>query len=207
MYPQYVPPCQVKRFFLKKRSYPTLPKYVETNSKVPKPSTNSTHGLSSASGSASTSKLASHSTSPEYVETNANLPNTFINSILPTLCPSAPECQSTSTFVMLSTTYTVPTVHHAPSNPVIDKTAHHTHTNPIASVIPCASQSPYTSTSTSMFVALSTMSTSYVVPNVHHTQSNHMVDKNTQNMASNPIATFSSCSSELVGSPAQCYTP
>ena len=90
MYPHSVPPCQVKRFLLKKRSCPTLPKYVENNSKVPKTSTNSTHGILSASGPASTSKLASPSTSPEYVETNANLPNTVTNSILPTSCPSAP---------------------------------------------------------------------------------------------------------------------
>ena len=84
---------------------------------------------------------------------------------------------------------------------VIDKTAHHTHTNPIASFILCASQSPSTSTST--FVA---PITSHIVPNVHHTQSNHMVDKTAQNMASNPIATFSSCSSELVGSPPPSVT-
>ena len=94
MYPHSVPPCQVMRFLLKKRSCPTSPKYVETNS---------THSISSASGSASTSKPASHSTSPEYVETNANLPNTITNSILPTSCPSVPKCQSTSTFVVLST--------------------------------------------------------------------------------------------------------
>ena len=84
---------------------------------------------------ASTSKLVSRSTSPEYVVTNANLPNTITNSILATLSPFEPACQSTSTFV-------------------------------------------------------------------HHTQSNHTVDKTAQNMASNPTATFSSCSSELISSPA-----
>ena len=201
MYPHSVPPCQVKRFLLKKRSCPTSPKYVETNSKVQKTSTNSTHSISSASGSASTSKPASHSTSLEYVEANANLPITITNSILPTSCPSAPICQSTSTFVTLSTTYTVPTVHHAPSNPVIDKTEHNTHLNPIASFIPCVSQSAYTSTST--FVA---PSTSHIVPNVHHTQSNHIMDNTAQNMDSNPTATFSSCSSQLVGSPVPSVT-
>ena len=139
MYPHSVPPCQVKRFLLKKRSCPTSQKYVETNSKVQKTSTNSRHGISSSSSSAFTSKPASCSTSPKYGETNANLPNTLTNSILTTLCPSAPKCQSMSTFVAPSTTYTVPTVHHAPSNAVVDKTEHNTHLNPIASFIPCAS--------------------------------------------------------------------
>ena len=139
MYPHSVPLCQVKRFLLKKRSFPTSLKYVETNSKVQKTSSNSTHGISSPFASASTSKLVSSSTSPEYVETNANLPNTITNSILPTSSPSAPGCQSTSMFV-------------------------------------------------------------------HHTLSNHMVDKTAQNMASNPTATFSSCSNELIGSPAPSVT-
>ena len=106
-----------------------------------------------------------------------------------------------STFVVPSTTCTVPTVHQAPSNPVIDKTEHNTHINPIASFILCASQSACTSTS--MFVALST---SHIVPNVHHTQSNHIVDNTAQNTASNPIATFSSYSSQLVGSPVPSVT-
>ena len=64
MYPHSVPPCQVKRFLLKKRSHPISLKYVETNSKVQKTSNNSTHGILSPSASASTSKLASRSTSP-----------------------------------------------------------------------------------------------------------------------------------------------
>ena len=49
-------------------------------------------------------------------------------------------------------------------------------------------------------------STSHILPNVHHTQSNHIVNNTAQNMASNPIATFSSCSSQLVGSPAPSVT-
>ena len=139
MYPHSVPPCQVKRFLLKKRSCPILLKYVETNSKVQKTSNNSTHGILSQSASASTSKLASCSTSPEYVETNANLANTVTNSILLTLSLFEPACQFTAMFV-------------------------------------------------------------------HHTQSNHVVDKTAQNMASSPTATFSSFSSELIGSPAPSVT-
>ena len=139
MYPHSVPHCQVKRFVLKKRSCLTSRKYVETNSKVQKTSSNSTHGILSPSASASTSKLVSHSTSSECVETNANFPNTVTNLILPTSSLSEPACQSTSMFV-------------------------------------------------------------------HNTQSNHMVDKTAQNMASYPTATFSSCSSELIGYPAPSVT-
>ena len=63
----------------------------------------------------------------------------------------------------------------------------------IAILSPCASGSP----STSKFVACSTTLT---LPSGHPTQTNPVIDRTGHNMVTDPIATFSGCSGQLVHS-------
>ena len=181
MYPHLVPPSQVKRFLLKKKSCPTSPKYVETNAKVPKTFTKSTDAIlsSSASGSPSTSKFVTCSTtitSPKNVETNVKVPNTATN-------PSASGSQSTSKFVAPSTALT--SLKNVETNTATNST--------IAILSPSASGSQ----STSKFV---THSTTLTLPTGHHTQTNPIIDRTGHDMVTDPIATFSACLGELVHS-------
>ena len=180
MYPHSIPLSQVKRFLLKKTSCPTSPKYVETNPKVPETATNLTIAMlsPSASGSPSTSKFVACNTSLtplKNVPMNAKVPNTAVN-------PSASVSLSTLKFVAPITTLT------SLNNVELNAKVLSTDTNSTIAI---------SSPSTSEFVACST---TVALPTGHPTQTNPVVDRTGHNMVTNPIATFSACSGQLVHS-------
>ena len=160
------------------------PKYVEMNAKVPKTFTKSTDAIlsPSASGSPFTSKFVTCSTtltSPKNVEMNAKVLNTATN-------PSGSGSQSTSKFVTPSTILTF--LKNVEMNAKVLNTATN---STIAILSPAASGSP----STSKFI---THSTTLRQPTGHCTQTNPVIDRTGHDMVTNPIATFSACSGELV---------
>ena len=71
---------------------------------------------------------------------NAKVPSTATKSTLAILSPSASGSQSTSKFVTCSTTLTLPTGCHTPTNPVVNRTGHDTVTNPIATFSACSGE-------------------------------------------------------------------
>ena len=79
-------------------------------------------------------------TSWNNVEQNAKVPSTATNSTIAISSPCVSGSPSTSKFVALSTTVTLPTGHPTETNPVVDTTRHNTVTNPISTFSACSGQ-------------------------------------------------------------------
>ena len=119
---------------------------------------------------------------------NAKVPNTATNSTIAILSPSASGSQSTLKFFAPSTTLT------SPKNVEMSAKVPNTATNStIAILSPCG----FGSQSTSKYV---TCSTTLTLSTGHHTPISPVVNITGHDMVTNPIATFSACSGELVHS-------
>ena len=71
---------------------------------------------------------------------NSKIPSTATNSTIPISSPCAAGSPSTSKFVALSTTVTLPTGHPMETNPVVNTTVHNMVTYPIATFSACSGQ-------------------------------------------------------------------